>query len=161
MDEPTENLPAKVTIPDRAALVALAREMAMAIHAPEEILERHGITADQYAVIVNNPFYSRVLDAETVAWQSAANTPERIKVEAAAMLELFLPELYARMVDREGSTLTAVVEGGKFVAKIAGIGEREAGGGSGQQFTISINLGEATVKKETGPVIDVAPNADS
>lgn len=162
-NEPINNLPAVVTH-DRETLLALAREVAMGIHDIEDILAKRGLSLDQYAVILKNPFFARVLEGETIAWHSAANTPERIKIEAAAMLELFLPELNSRLWDREGSTLPAIVEGGKFVAKIAGVGERVEGGGhAGERFVIQINLGggKSVEKEVTGPVIEGVANADT
>ncbi|MGZ5095546.1 MAG: hypothetical protein ACXWCH_30895 [Burkholderiales bacterium] len=86
------------------------------------------------------------------------NTPERVKVKAAAMLEEWLPELNNRLHDGDES-LTAKIEGGKMLTKLAGMDGRADVAVGGERFTFTINLGAAaapiTIEKDVTPkVID-------
>jgi hypothetical protein len=126
----------------RLALIHLARDFARNIKPKEAILSERGLTAEQYDQILNNPFYQRVLEAETETFQAAGNTPERIKYEAAVTLEEYLPELHLRMHD-QSTPLNQAIEGAKLLAKLAGVGEEKVQeGGSKEKIIIQINLGE-------------------
>lgn len=59
------------------------------------------------------------------------------------MVEAWLPELFARMHDRN-ENLNAKIEAGKLVSKLAGMGIEKANinGGDGERFSVTINLGE-------------------
>ena len=123
-------------------LVKLAREIAMDIHPIETILKQYSIEPHTWAELQRNGRFIRLLEGQVEEWNSAMNTHERVRAKSAAMLEEWLPELNNRMHDRE-IALPAKVEGGKMLAKMAGIGEREASAaGGGERFTITINLGE-------------------
>ncbi len=135
---------ATVTLPDmtQQQLAALAREIAMDIKTIENILATYKLTSAQYDHLKeNNAFFKHALKTLTIEWQSAASTPERIKIEAAAALEDAMPVLYTRLVNKaEG--LPGVTEVAKLFAKIAGVGERQEGPGTpGERFTITIDLG--------------------
>lgn len=155
MDEPTQ-LPAKQSEPDeKIALVELARSIAMGMHDLPHILADHEISEERYAEIVKNPFFARTLEAEIMDWHAARNTPERVKVEAAAIIERVLPTVAARMEDPQ-EALTAVTDAAKMVARLAGIGEKEAatGGGSSEKFIINIDMGG---NKKLNYVKDITP----
>lgn len=131
-------------IPDftQQQLAALAREIAMDIKTIDNILRTHNLTNPQYEYLKeNNEFFKHALKTLTIEWHSAASTPERIKIEAAAAIEDAMPVLYTRMVNKaEG--LPGVTEVAKLFAKIAGVGERQEGAGApGERFTITIDLG--------------------
>jgi hypothetical protein len=135
------NLP-KINAPE---LAQLAREVAMNLRPRSHILQDFKLTETQYEFLeANNDFYKAALRAACIEWHAPLNTQERIKVEAAAILEDSLVGLGARMQNRaEG--LPGVVEVAKLFAKVAGVGEREAGSGApGERFTINIDLGGDT-----------------
>ena len=123
-------------------LAKLAREIAMDIKEVPIILGNYRLTQEQYDWLKeNNEFFKQALHVSTIEWNSALTTPERIKLESAAILEEALPRLGARMVN-QAEGLPGVVEAAKLFAKIAGVGEREQGDRApGEKFTISINLG--------------------
>lgn len=134
------NLPAGVDM-STFDLARLAREIAMNIRERPAILATFKITEEQYAQIEQNPFYRRALDSSIIEWEGAVNTPTRIKIEAAAILEVGMPVLGARMADKQES-LAAAVETGKLFKTLAGIGEADRTQGvPGEKFTININLG--------------------
>lgn len=127
---------------DFPALAKLAREVAMDIKERHVILQEFKLTQAQYDFLeANNEFYAQALKAACTEWHAPLTTQERIKVEAAAILEDSLLGLGGRMQSKtEG--LPGVIEAAKLFAKIAGVGEREVGQGSpGERFTINIDLG--------------------
>lgn len=121
-------------------LARLAAEMAMDIQTVENILDRFGLTAAQFDFIKENADFKRFYEQAVIEWNSAISAPQRIKLQAAAALEANLPKLSARMA-RDTEALPAVVETGKLLAKLAGIGEQIASGIPGERFSIVINLG--------------------
>jgi hypothetical protein len=127
---------------DWPALAKLAREMAMDIKERTTILKEFALTEAQYDFLeAHNEFYRQALAAACKEWHAPLTTQERIKVEAAAILEDSLLVLGSRMQNK-GEGLPGVVEAAKFFAKIASVGERENGPVSpGERFTINIDLG--------------------
>jgi hypothetical protein len=81
-----------------------------------------------------------LLGSEVESWSSALNTKERVIVKSAAMLEEWLPTLNARIHDTE-EALPAVVEAGKMLAKLAGLGEKDISSTVGERFVINISMG--------------------
>ena len=137
-------------------LAKLAREIAMDIRQRSDVLNDYKLTETQYEFLeANNDFFRAALHAACKEWQAPLNTQERIKVEAAAILEDSLIGLGARMQNK-GEGLPGVVEVAKLFAKVAGVGERELGSGTpGERFTINIDLGgdqKITVATSPAPV---------
>jgi len=143
-----------------AELAKLAREFAMDIKERHVILAEYKLTDAQYDFLEqHNDFYKQALRAAAIEWHSPLSTAERIKVEAAAILEDSLVGLGARMQSKtEG--LPGVIEAAKLFAKVAGVGERELGAGTpGERFTINIDLGgdqKITVASSPAPSVVVA-----
>jgi hypothetical protein len=140
----------------------LAREIAMGVNPIEAILEAHQITGRVWSKIQRNAAFKRLLESELATWNSALNTNERTKVKAAAIIEEWLPEAYARMNSPQ-ENLTAKTEVAKLVARVAGIGVTGANveGGAGEKFTVTINMGAqepVRIEKQIEPkLIDAAP----
>ncbi len=136
--------PAPPPVLDQEALVALARDIAQEMLDLDEILVKHKLTDTQYEIIKVNPFFSRVLAAETACWHSPLNTAERTKLKASLLVEDLLPALNTRLHDRKES-LEDMLKGAATLMKIAGIGERApaANGDAkpGEKFVIQINMG--------------------
>ncbi len=127
---------------DWPALSKLAREIAMDIKERHAVLAAFTLTETQYEFLeANNEFYKAALASACKEWHAPLTTQERLKVEAAAILEDSLPGLGARMQNKaEG--LPGVIEAAKLFAKVAGVGERESGNATpGERFTINIDLG--------------------
>lgn len=136
-----------------ADLAKLAREIAMDIKERHVALKDFNLTDAQYDFLEShNDFYKQALKAACIEWHSPLSTQERIKLEAAAILEDGLPGLGARMQNKS-EQLSGVVEVAKLFAKVAGVGEREAGMATpGERFTINIDLGgDQKIAVSTGP----------
>jgi hypothetical protein len=127
---------------DDITLIKVAREIAINHYPLETILERYKIEQDQWEELRLNPRFSELLEREIAEWSGALNTFERTKLKAAAMIEEYLPEGNARIHDSK-ENLPAKVELLKWLAKIAGMGERDftTANGSGERFSVTINLG--------------------
>ena len=147
-DEPSTDV---AVIPARPAdmpefkvedLVRLAREVAVDIQELPTILHTFNLTEAHYAYLSeHNEFFKQALKVSRLEWASALSAPERVRLQAAAILEAALPRLGARMVN-QAEGLPGVVETAKLFAKVGGLGEREASDrGPSERFTISINLG--------------------
>lgn len=139
---------------DAPALAKLAREIAMDIKERHAILKDFGLTQTQYDFLSeNNDFFKQALHAACIEWHAPLSTQERIKTEAAAILEDSLPGLGARMQNKSEG-LPGVVEAAKLFAKVAGVGERDAGAGAvGERFVINIDLGgDQKISVSTTPV---------
>lgn len=137
-------------------LARLAREIAMDIRERHLVLAEHKLTEAQYDYLeTQNEFFVQALKVASMEWHSPLSTQERIKLEAAAILEDALPGLGARLQNPR-EQLSGVVETAKLFAKVAGVGEREVGAvAPGERFTINIDLGgDQKVVVSTGP----APN---
>jgi hypothetical protein len=119
----------------------LARDVAFQIEKLETVLERMGISEQSYARLVNNPYYMRVLAAYQEEWNASANTPNRLKIQAAYLAESALPHLWARAIDRN-EPFSAANEAVKTLLKVAGIGEGQQVQAIGEKFQININIGE-------------------
>ncbi len=159
-DEAVASLPATIDLPDLSTtdLVKLAREIAMNIKDVGIVLGHYHLTQDQYDWLKeHHAFFKQALQVSTIEWNSSLTTPERLKLESAAILEDALPRLGARMVN-SAEGLPGVVEAAKLFAKMAGIGEREGGERApGEKFTISINLGgddKLVYKSKETPTIE-------
>jgi hypothetical protein len=139
---------------NEVTLVKLARELAMDVLPLETILEANQIDQDTWEIIQNHSRFKQLLETESAAWGSALNTQERVKLKAAAMLEEWLPEAFARMNDRQES-LNAKTELGKLVRDLGGFSKNGVGiEGGGERFSVTINLGadnQIKFEKETAP----------
>ena len=137
---PIPAVPAAMPNLTQIQLVKLAREVALDIHPIEKILVEYNITEAEFETVQKNPYYKRVFDKMVEEWQSPLSTPERIRLISAAFLEEALPVLGARM-QLGHEDLKKVVETGALLGRFAGVGERKEDKGSGEKFTITINLG--------------------
>lgn len=131
-------------------LVKLAREIAMDIYPIETILKQYSISPETWEELQRNGKFKLLLESEAAAWGTALNTHERVKLKAAAMMEEWLPELNNRLHDTD-EALPAKIEGGKMLARIAGMGlPGQVEGAAPERFTVTINLGAQT------PPIEIA-----
>jgi len=134
-------------------MLVLAREIASDIHPIEDIIQRHGVSREQFEAILRNPKFTRLLEDATTAWGDALNTGERIKVKSLSMLEDWLVSAYA-MLHADKHSLRDKVELAKFIGRLGGIGEKGIMDTSGgERISISINMGD-TVKKAEAMVIE-------
>jgi hypothetical protein len=146
-------------------LVRLAREIAMDILPLEDILKQYDISDETWCKLQRNTKFQILLSNEVEAWSSALNTFERVKVKSASLLEEWLPTLNTRMHDAQ-EALPAVIEAGKMLAKISGLGgEKDIGAAVGERFVINISMGPKVepiqFAKDVTPQVTIEHEADS
>lgn len=126
-------------------LSKLARDVAMDIKERGTILSEHKLSQAQYDFLETyNDYYRNALAEACKQWHAPLSTQERIKVEAAAILEDSLLGIGARMQNK-GEGLPGVIEAAKLFAKVAGVGEPTGGAAApGERFVINIDLGGDT-----------------
>lgn len=157
-DDGKQAAKALVQLPDipYTALAQLARDIAMDIKERHVVLKDFNLTQAQYDYLeANNEFFISALKAACIEWHAPLSTQERIKLSAAAILEDSLPGLGSRMQNTR-EQLPGVIEAAKLFAKVAGVGERDAGAATpGERFTINIDLGgDQKVVVSSGPAPD-------
>lgn len=125
-----------------AKLVKLARQIAMGIKDLPDILFDNSLTLREFDEIKQLPLFNSILASELKAWEGASNTNERLRVKSAAMLEEFLPELYARLNDAK-EPLMAKIKALELSAKLAGFSDKadQPAGSPGDKVSVIINLG--------------------
>lgn len=140
-------------------MLVLAREIASDIYEIEDIIKRHGISREQFEIILRNPKFTRLLEDATTAWGDALNTGERIKVKSLSMLEDWLVSAYA-MLHADKHSLRDKVELAKLIGRLGGIGEKgiiDTSGG--ERISISINMGDTTKQLDVTKTIEHEPVA--
>jgi hypothetical protein len=138
-------------------LATLAREVAVDLYSIEDILKRHRITPEQWDRINKHPGFQAMLAGQVQAWHSALNTHERVKLKSAIIVEEWLEEANRRIHDPK-ENLPAKTEVVKQLGRFAemGLTNAKVEGGSGEKFSVTINLGndaKLTLLKEQAPVI--------
>lgn len=135
-------------------LIKIAREIAIEHQELDIIFQRYNITQDEWQNLQNNPRFIQVLRQEIEEWHGATNTHERVKLKAAALIEEWLLEASARLHD-QNENLPAKVELAKFLGRLSGMGIQGANieGGGAEKFSLTINIGDKSVKVER----DVTP----
>lgn len=135
-------------------LLKLAREIAMDIRPLEDVLTSQGIGQSQWEEINKLPYFQQVLRSCLEEWQSAQNTPERVKLKTLAMVEEALPEFHARMHDPR-EQLQHKTDVLKTIAKFAGIDRSGVDGQiAGERMVVTINLGadhQLKIEKDVTP----------
>lgn len=127
--------------------VKLAREVAIGVRSPQEVVARFGLTNDQWERLQQHPRFRQLLDACIAEWEGPLNTVERVRVKATAMVEEWLPEAFQRAHDPDES-LNAKTELMKFIGRLGGMEAKEmAQVGDGSKFSLTINIGEGQTMK--------------
>lgn len=138
---------ALVNLPDISpvALAQLARDIAQDIAMLPAILQKHKLTKPQYEFLeTHNAYFRSVLASETQAWQSIKSTELRLKLQAQAALEATMPVVASRIANA-AEDLRDVVEGAKFLSRVAGVDAPASGPITpGERYQIVIDLGADT-----------------
>lgn len=136
-------------------LVKLAREIAMDVVPLETILKAAGIASNQWETIQKQPRFQSILSAEILAWESAVNTADRVKLKAAACVEDALLEMHGRLHDRR-EPMSARVELFKSLAKLGGLETSpKTDVQMGERFQLTINIGDGRAREITSEVTRV------
>lgn len=144
-------------------LLRLAREVASDLHDIQTILKQYSIEPKQWETIKTDPRFLKHLEAAMVEWNAAGNTPERVKLKSAMLIEEWLPTANTLAHGTDG--LSAKTELMKFIASLAQMGKGQADVQAGGGFKITINLGADHKlqfdKQPDPPMIDATPTQES
>lgn len=122
----------------------IARDIAMDQHDLERVLKTNNVSAREFQRMSKDPRFVAILQEEVVAWNNAANAPERVKIKAAAMIEEWLPEAFQELHNREAS-LQHKTQLATLVSRLGGMDKGDmAIGSAGERFSVTINLGADT-----------------
>lgn len=144
---PTVTVP--VTPPEISAkltpvlLGALARELAVGLREVPDILAEFNVSSADYEKLKSNEFFTKVVDLARIEWHGAANTANRLQLEAASAAEEALPQVYARAMNGK-EPLNHVIDFMKWLADVGGLKKDPGRGQPGERFKITINLGADT-----------------
>jgi hypothetical protein len=130
-----------MTKQDEQKLRDLASGIVRGIEEPQTILDRLGLTSNDYSELSETRMFRQMLRTAQDEWEGASNTHKRIKLKAAVNIEEALPHFYKAMTsDRE--PLSSKVKAFEVVSRVAGLGQAEPmAAGAGQFFKLEINLG--------------------
>ena len=134
------NTPA-IQTPDEHRLRALANEMAKGIADPLDILKALDLTPTDFDNIRDTRAYRHMFAEALAEWEGASNTQKRVKLKAAATVEIIMPEFYQEMRNRT-EPLSVRAELLKTLARIGGLGNPEPiqTRNSGQFFKLEIHI---------------------
>lgn len=124
--------------------VRLAHELAMGIRGAEEILKDHGVDARRWERLKADRRFGELLSSKIAEWNGAANTPQRVRIKALALLELNLDQFQDAM---EEAGVPAKIEVAKLLAKLGGMdgggkdGAAPGGAGGVPGFSVRIFIG--------------------
>lgn len=105
-------------------LVRLAKEVAINHYPLETILERYNLTLQTWEYLSRTPRFNALLDAEKLAWEAAMNTPQRVKLKSATVIEMWLEEAYNLLHDKK-ELLSSKVSLATLIGKFAALDQHE------------------------------------
>lgn len=129
----------------------LAAELAAQLDSKANILDRFGISVEQWNRLRQSQVFKQMLKEKLEEFRGAANVNKRIRMKAGIAAEDTVVDLHAIAVSRE-TTPSVRIEAMKLLNKLAGTDAPEGEGG-GRGFSITINLGGHAGDQE----IDVTP----
>jgi len=144
----------------------LAREIARDILPLDEILKTYKLSTGDFDQIAEMPYFQQRLNEETALWSASdpVSIAKRIEAKAATMIEDCLVEVYRLIHDPE-QPMNAKIEGLKWAARMAGLGENAQKTGEAGGVKITINVGgkalefdkERALPQRVTDVVDLTP----
>ncbi len=127
-------------------MLTIAHELALGMREPRDILADQGVSDQDWTLMQRDPRFQALLASKMTEWNSALNTAARVKMKAAAMVELNLDQFQLALMD-ETVTAPQRLEVAKFIAKLGGLAQDDRksevpGGNSGTgNFQVKIYMG--------------------
>lgn len=123
-------------------LAKLAREIAQDILPLEDILTLNHVADVEWERIQADPRFQTMLQGMVADWNSAANTPTRVKIKAATAVEALLEKMFSDCLD-SGIPLTQRTDAFRQLCRLGELeGSRDQiGASAGDRISITINLG--------------------
>lgn len=140
-------------------VIKLAREVAIDHYPIAEILSRYNITTEEWDALNAWPRFTELVETERQQWNSALNTPARIKLKSATVIEEWMQEGH-RLLHADKESFSSKVELLKLLGKFAGIDTPELRQGeTAGRVTINIKIGDTNIgwEGETSQIIEEVP----
>ena len=163
MDHATQTMPTRklpVSFEENTLMLKLARELAIDMQTVEKIQEHLGLSNAQLERFKSHPEFLRYLHDAMSEWNSAASTPDRVKLKSMHFIEEALPEFFARAHDPR-EPLSAKTKLLETIGRFAGMGGTAEGVVSGEKLSVIINLGgdqslrvEKNMAPQRGVIVD-------
>jgi hypothetical protein len=156
------NPPAEMPDIPLNTVAAIVRELAANLHPVKVVCARYKITEDQLNLLKENKYFQDAFKIAVTEWESIKSTKQRIALQAACGIEDRLPDVVARMGDKN-EALSSVTGTLKVLADMAGVGGEKQKEQSTERVQITINLGADQIKIDKaitpieGEAIEVSP----
>ncbi len=143
-------------------VAAIARELACNLHPPKVVCGRYKITEEQLNLLKDNIYFQEAFKIAVTEWEGIKSTKQRLALQAACGIEDQLPNVVARMGDKN-EALSSVTGTLKVLADMAGVGGEKQKEQSTERVQITINLGADQIKIDKalapieGEAIEVSP----
>lgn len=138
-------------------VIKLAREVAIDHYPLNEVLDRYGVSTEDWEALQEYPRFQELLAFEKQQWHGALNTNQRVRLKSATLIEEFMEKGDAYLHDKE-TTFNSKIEFVKLLGKFAGLDAPAptVGPAVGGRVTININMGSKEVAYDGQPdTIDV------
>jgi hypothetical protein len=142
----------------RLANPKMILELAAGINDPGDVIERYGVTPEQFGRLRDMPAFRSAYREAKAFWEGDSNYKERIAVKAGVMVEETLMDVYD--IIKESDTHKSIrMDAFKTLAAMAGTdGKQKEAQHAGQRVNINIRLGNETpvakVVEVTGHTIE-------
>ena len=143
-------------------VIKLAREVAIDHYPLQEVLDRYGVTSEDWEALQEWPRFQELLDYERQQWPGALNTNQRVRLKSATLIEEFMEKGDAYLHDKD-TTFNSKIEFIKLLGKFAGLDAPAptVGPAAGGRVTININMGsKEVVYSDQSDMIDVTDYAE-
>lgn len=152
---PEPSAPEPIQLRDLSPVLAL--ELASGLTPPEDVFARHGIGRAEAVQLLKNDIFKKMIRQAKADWDSHENAEERIRLKARLALEELLPDHFSMAISHS-TPPPARNEATKILKSLAGMDRKdgfEGTGGTGERFTVTINLGERPMTIDGGTVHDI------
>jgi hypothetical protein len=133
-------------VPTEQKMRYIARELAMDMDEPRQIIDKIGMDVAEWDAIIQNPRFKDMLREEKERWGSALNSKERIEIKTLYIIEDALEQMQSYLLSPTFGD-TAKVQLYQALQKQVGIGSKDGPvAGTGERISITINMGDEEVK---------------
>lgn len=142
---------AKIDPDYEAKLRKLALDIVKNVEDAPNVLERFGITTDEYYELAETTPFKAMLQQAQTEWEGAHNTPARVKLKSAALIEQALPDMFRAMVnDKEPlAARTALFTAMGKMGELGHAPPITSQGNMGASFKLEISFGNQPAKSIT------------
>ena len=120
---PENNEVAKLDLNE--TLLFLAREVAWELTPLDTLKKKYGLSSRDWEKLSRDKRFNDLLASERADWLAADNTHKRVSLKSAAIVEIWLTDLYSDLTNN-AIPFSQRVEAGKFLAKMANMGENKS-----------------------------------